>query len=418
MPSASPARRRLGRIRWSITAGFALTTALGLGALALVTLRLDDDARYRDVVADLQRQVPALERTVTVEEDGSLDLTAFERRIEIDPPERWAVLSDGLLLVAGPDQRAVPADAALRRIVADARFTGTPPVFQEDDATGAPRSWAALAVAPGPGLDPAPGSVVLVGESLGRDRQHAALERELLVAVAALTFLTAAAGHLISGRAMRPAITGLDQQEQFLTEAAHELRTPIATLQLLLDADEPGADDRAAERRQVARLERLLESLLLRARADASGAPPALTPLRLDQLVERTVGELAPPDVRLELEPVIVRGAPQVLALAVRNLVENAERHGGGPVRVVVGPDGLTVEDHGPGIAAPRRQAVLRRGVSDDGGTGSGLALVAWAAEVHRAGLTLSDTEGGGLTVRLRLAISSPPHGGGGTLDP
>lgn len=390
-----------------MTLGFALTTALGLLALVGTTLHLDDVARDRDLLQDLAGRSETLTRAVGVEPDGSLDLTAFEQAVDEDRPQAWAVLSNGVLLVAGPDQQAVPSDAELARIAATARVRTDQPAFRADDAAGRSLLWIAAAVPPGPGLDPAPGSVVLVGGTAPRAAAHDELAQQLLLAVALLTLLAASAGHLISGRAMRTAVVALDQQEQFLTEAAHELRTPLATLRLLLEDPAPEPEDRAAERRQAERLERLVESLLLRARAEASGTRPALTPLRLDQLADRVADEAGP--VERDLEPTVVSGAPHVLAVAVRNLLENARRHGGGEVRLVVRDRALEVADRGPGIPEERRAAVLRRGVTG-GGTGTGLALVAWAAEVHDARLDLLDTPGGGLTVRLRFPASSPPH--------
>lgn len=409
----SPARRRLRRVRWSMTIVFAAVTAAALLALVAVTLHLDDDARQRDAQADLQRYHLELWNTISAGDRG-LDLAAFEQEVQQVQPPRWGVISDGAILAAGPDQAALPQDAELARLASEVTVQRGTVVFSADDAQGRPVLWTASAVLPGPGYDPPPGSVVLIGEPVPRAAEHARLQDALLAAVALLVALAAAGGHIISGWAMRPALRGLEQQEQFLAEAAHELRTPLATLRLI--AEDAGPDERGGRiRRQVARLERITGSLLLRARLDSGGLELERVPLRLDQLVEQVAEEVAGERATVVTDPVVIEGDPAVLELAVRNLVENAVRHGGGRVGIRLTGGELDVVDHGPGIRAGDRSAMLRPGTSGAGGTGRGLALVQWAVRAHGGELTLSDTDGGGLTVRVRLPAShrrtsSSPH--------
>ncbi len=149
--------------------------------------------------------------------------------------------------------------------------------------------------------------------------------------------------------------------------------------------------------------------------------------MRLDQLVETTVEEL--PDhesVTVTAEPVVVRGDPDLLAQAVRNLVENAQRHGGpagSPVEVGVTPGLVTVRDHGDGVPLADRERVFARGVTGTGpGTGAGLAIVRWVAGLHHGSARLTDAPGGGLLAELRLPADAPPasssssHEGPGTV--
>jgi two-component system OmpR family sensor kinase len=268
---------------------------------------------------------------------------------------------------------------------------------------------------------------VLVGTELTRsESDHDVLVRWLALGCTALVCCAAAVGHLLSGRAMRPALVGLGQQEQFLAEAAHELRTPLATLRLLVERGD--SSDEAL--RLVDRLSRLVTGLLARARLESGAQPAELVPLRLDQLVETTVEEL--PDhesVTVDCEPVVVLGDPDLLAQAVRNLVENAQRHGGpagSPVEVTVAPGLVTVRDHGAGVPLADREQVFARGVTGGPGatqgTGAGLAIVRWVAELHDGTARLVDAPGGGLVAELRLptdparASSSSSHDGPGTV--
>lgn len=167
----------------------------------------------------------------------------------------------------------------------------------------------------------------------------------------------------------------------------------------------PDALDEAV--RLIDRLGRLVTGLLARARIEAGTQDIELTPLRLDQLVEQTVEEL--PDhtgVTLTTEAAIVDGDPELLAQAVRNLVENALRHGGGtPVDVRVTPGRVVVRDHGPGVPAKDRTRVFERRVTGPAstGTGTGLAIVRWVAELHGGTARLSLASGGGTLAELRL---------------
>jgi two-component system OmpR family sensor kinase len=102
-------------------------------------------------------------------------------------------------------------------------------------------------------------------------------------------------------------------------------------------------------------------------------------------------------------EPVVVTANPELVAQAVRNLVDNALRHGAAPVRVVVRPGEVEVSDAGPGIPLARRRRMRRPGVGRGEGTGTGLAIVEWVARVHGGVLTLDADPAGGLLARLVL---------------
>jgi two-component system OmpR family sensor kinase len=115
----------------------------------------------------------------------------------------------------------------------------------------------------------------------------------------------------------------------------------------------------------------------------------------------------------------IALGDFDALAIALRNLVENALHYAGSSaVELIVGPGSmLTVRDHGPGVDGARLQALQQRHVRDSAeraGYGLGLSIVATIAAKHGAGLTLTSPlpgESGGFEARLRLGAATAPAG-------
>ncbi|MFI6406850.1 sensor histidine kinase [Streptomyces sp. NPDC050548] len=423
-PDPSPAVARLRRTRRMMTLLFASTTAACLVVLAVVAIRIDAASRRSGLDHEVGNRAAGLSRAVWFDA-GVLHLEPLREDELAQGAQALAVLQAApgkkpTLRNVVPGRSSLPDADQLDEVwhsVLDEQ--GTVQVSASATKGGRLR-WAAAPVWDGDRI----GAAVLVGTELARsDRDHDLLVRWLALGCTALVCCAAAVGHLLSGRAMRPALRGLDQQEQFLAEAAHELRTPLATLRLTVERG--GSSDEAL--RLVDRLSRLVTGLLARARLESGAQRVELVPLRLDQLVETTVEEL--PDhqsVTVTAEPVVVRGDPDLLAQAVRNLVENAQRHGGpagSPVEVSVTPGLVTVRDHGDGVPLADRERVFARGVSGTGpGTGAGLAIVRWVAGLHHGTARLTDAPGGGLLAELRLpadparASSSSSHEGPGTV--
>ncbi|MGW3283871.1 ATP-binding protein [Streptomyces sp. NPDC001002] len=353
---------------------FASTTAACLVVLAAVAIRIDAGSRRSGLDHEVDSRAAGLSRAVWFDA-GVLHLEPLREDELARGAEVLAVLQGASgkspsVRTVVPARSALPAADRLDdvwRSVLDEQETV---VLSAPSAHGARLRWAAAPVWDGDRI----GAAVLVGTELARsEHDHDVLVRWLALGCTALVCCAAAVGHLLSGRAMRPALRGLGQQEQFLAEAAHELRTPLATLRLVVERG--GSSDEAL--RLVDRLSRLVTGLLARARLESGAQRVELVPLRLDQLVETTVEEL--PDhenVTVTSDPAVVLGDPDLLAQAVRNLVENAQRHGGpagSPVEVTVTAAGVvTVRDHGAGVPAEDRERVFGRGVTGVSGTGSG----------------------------------------------
>ncbi len=198
-----------------------------------------------------------------------------------------------------------------------------------------------------------------------------------------------------------------EMQHEFLRRAAHQLRTPMMTLSARadsLDVSETGIE----LRQDVKELSRIVSQLLLLNEIDA-------LPDRRDAMADLTaVGEavrdeMAPraaaQDKRIELvqpdAPMLVRGDPNVIEIAVRNLVENAIEHSppGSTIGLRIGADAcLEVVDAGQGFADELRDRIFEPFWSGDphgGHAGLGLTIVSRVAERYGASLTVTAVPGG-----------------------
>ncbi len=233
----------------------------------------------------------------------------------------------------------------------------------------------------------------------------------------------------------------LQQMEQFSSDAAHQLRTPLTRMRGELDLIlRDGVSDAVRGRLQgieeeLDHLSRVCRRLLLLARLDQSVGDESVFddgPIELGAIVSELLEQLSPMaherGVRLRQgrsDRVSIRGSRTLLVEALLNLLHNAIRFtpGGGSVAVSVrrmnGSARISVEDTGPGIPLAERERVFRRfykmpdspGGSDQG-PGLGLAIVKGIAEVHGGRVELDSAAGGGCTFRLILPIGSanPRH--------
>lgn len=224
--------------------------------------------------------------------------------------------------------------------------------------------------------------------------------------------------------------SSIEKERRFTADAAHELRTPLAALktqaQVALGARDAPERDRALRQviAGVDRAARLVDQLLTMAKLEQAGIEPELRPVRLDEAAAACLAELAPfaaardVDAGLDGEDVKVAADPVLLAVLLRNLVENALRYtpAGGAVSVETcrGEHGpvLVVEDDGPGIPEQDRERATERFYrmlgSGEQGSGLGLSIAARIAVLHDAELALlSGADGRGLRVEVRFPTLS-----------
>ena len=283
-------------------------------------------------------------------------------------------------------------------------------------------------------LLPGMGSVIWFGVGAGlrplrrlaaelQNRRAAALEPVSVIRLPAEIFpLVRALNDLLTRLAQT-----LDTQKQFIADAAHELRTPLAAvrLQAELAQQSASAEDRAGAladlRVGLERATHLIEQLLAMARLDTAPSTE-VTEVDLRDLAKTVITELAAiADARnLDLgllpgETATIAGDPAELRALLGNLVDNALRYtpGGGRVDVDIhrGPHEtvLSVRDTGPGIPVAERSRVFDRfyrgAQTSAPGSGLGLAIVKRIADRHRARIELSEPKDG---PGLRVTVNFP----------
>jgi signal transduction histidine kinase len=175
-----------------------------------------------------------------------------------------------------------------------------------------------------------------------------------------------------------------------LANASHELRTPLSRLRLGVElyGKDPTPKAKAELQRDIAELDDLIEEILLASRLDIAAAPPMRESLDLLALIAEECAHYD--DCTLDGQSITLCGDTRLLRRMVRNLLENAERHGKPPIRVELRRDGdsavLCVIDAGAGIPEAKRERVFEPFFQLGGerkGTGLGLALVRRIARLH-----------------------------------
>jgi two-component system sensor histidine kinase QseC len=218
-----------------------------------------------------------------------------------------------------------------------------------------------------------------------------------------------------------------NRERQFTSDAAHELRTPLASLKTQAQVAQRSTDDRERARaldnivKSVDRATHLLEQLLTLARLEPQVAAEQLTPVSLAPLLTESLAQLSSyaeqKHIQLSLQEsggCRVMGNATALQIMVRNLVDNAIRYSPDHAEVSVTLTRqndelcLTVNDTGPGIAEAERQRIFDRFYRGEDpkaqGCGLGLAIAQRIARLHQASIELATPASGtGLDVIVCL---------------
>jgi signal transduction histidine kinase len=217
------------------------------------------------------------------------------------------------------------------------------------------------------------------------------------------------------------------RQRQFVADASHELRNPVAGIRTDLEvalcegdrADWPTVA--RAVLAEEARVETLIDDLLVLAAEDEGATTFPGTEVELNGLAatEARRSRTVPVSTATRADPIVVVGSQNQLQRALANLVDNAERHAKGQIRIETAPRGgcaeLSVDDDGPGIPPADRDRVFERftrlddsRARDHGGSGLGLAVVRSIVTRHRGRVWTEDSPLGGARFVIALPMADP----------
>jgi signal transduction histidine kinase len=193
-----------------------------------------------------------------------------------------------------------------------------------------------------------------------------------------------------------------------LANTSHELRTPLARIRMAVELMKDSADPRRKREleQDIAELDGLIDEILLASRLDAVKERDPDEDVDLLALASEECARYA--EAELEGQPAIVPGDPRLLRRMIRNLLENARRHGAPPIEVCVRPAAggaeLRVCDHGPGVPETERDGIFEpfhrfARADGGGGVGLGLTLVRQIARRHGGEAQYRGRERGGCFV-------------------
>lgn len=401
-------RRRLRAVRIRATVIAALAVAIALvagGAVLVLGLRVELSNDVRDAARARAQEVARV-----------IDAGRGVPEVSVtDPEEEFLQVVDerGTVVAASSNIEGLPALARLR----PGGNTEVDTPIDEDPflvvAVGARDGDRRLTVLDGR----APAGVA---------EATSTVTRMLFIGLPVLLVLAAGATWVAVGRTLRRVARAEAAQRHFVSDASHELRSPVATVRQHAEVAlaHPGRADvgvlAGTVLDEAVRMQRLVEDLLLLARADEDAIRPPQRPVDLDDLVFEEARRLRERQdgPRVDSGGVSagrVLGDEDALRRVVRNLGENAARHARSRVALTLGEFGgtvrLDVDDDGPGVPEGERARIFDRFVRLDearargeGGAGLGLAIVAELVAAHRGTVTVETApELGGARFTVRL---------------
>ena len=216
------------------------------------------------------------------------------------------------------------------------------------------------------------------------------------------------------------------RERRLTADAAHELRTPLAVLSTQAQVARRAAGEAARNEALDAlvagaeRAARLIEQMLTLARLESAHPGEPAQRVALNELARQALAEAAPraleKNLELSLEETMrveIEGHPALLAILLRNLVDNAVRYtpAGGRVRVsledMAGAVRLTVSDNGPGVPSAELgrlgERFHRLAPAGEAGSGLGLSIVLRIAELHHAQARFANAAGGGFVASVEF---------------
>ncbi|MFW0785351.1 HAMP domain-containing sensor histidine kinase [Gordonia sp. CPCC 206044] len=445
-------RRRGGvRLQATVIATIVVTIALAVGAAVMLVMlhRENNEAMYRST----GRQ--AYELAAIIRRDGVDGISPADLMPGAGVDVIQVVDRNGTVVAASPGAPAAPALAvdqapATYRYFDDVRIDGMDGEF--------------CATTMGVEHQEQYFTVIVLDRATGLRHSEWRTGMILLIELPILIVLAAGAVYLLVGRTLRPVSritrqvneitatalerrvpvphahdeihtlattmndmlarlqTSRDSQLRFVGDASHELRSPLTTIVGILDlADDTDSDVDLPTVRTILlpeahRMQRMVDDLLLLARADEHGLPLQRDDVDLDDVVAAEVARvrsMGAARIRAHITPIRVVGDGDKIARALRNVIDNAVRHAHSTVTVTMTHDSddahVTIADDGPGIAPEDREIVFDRFARLDAdrrsqfGAGLGLAIVREIMRAHGGSASIADSDSGGAAVTITL---------------
>ena len=426
-------RRPVERIRRQLTAWYVVTfliilALLGGGLFVVIrgqfSSQLDDS--LRSATTELARAARIREK-----ESASAQGQVVDAVDELHIPERQLFL----LATSGVPVKPSAADGWIRNAAVRAATAGR---VDEDRELPGERTLRLHAerftLASG-----APMVAVAVADKVELEDRYAALIGVFGAAAMVALVLVALGGSILVGKSAAPVERTMEQMRQFMADAAHELRTPITVLRSRAEIALQQPRDRESYvstlqgvESESIRLGRIVDDLLILARADAGDRPVERKTFLLDETAldaaaaASSVAQSRQVSVSIgNLDRALIEGDSTLVRQLVMILLDNAIKFTppGGEVRLgVAASDGrvtLLVEDSGIGITPEQLPHVFDRFYRGDPargrseGAGLGLSIARWIADAHRAEIEIVSTGGRGTRVEVRFpAADVPPTSG------
>ena len=422
--SESLGRLRLRLTAWYVGTFFAILALLSVALFAAITWRFDSelDASLRDATHELARVV-RLRDTLP----NNSTQTLFDATRDVQIPERALYVTDSL---------GISLDAWLRDLARDASRRGSANAVHHAGGERILRARAeGFTLSGGRAL-----VAIAVADEIELEDRYASMIAAFGAAAVAAVVLVAVGGWFLARKSTQPVEQSVAHMRRFMADAAHELRTPLAVVRARVDvalqrsreAHEYTEALRGIER-ETTRLGRLVEDLLILARADAGERPIERQRVFLDDVAldaaeaARAIADRK--QVRLEVadfEEAPVSGDSALLRQLVMILLDNAIKFTppsrlvriqvvGGPARVA-----LTVSDEGSGIDAEQLPHVFERfyrgdpsrtrGTTSTDGAGLGLSIAQWIVNEHAGTIAIESKPGQGTRVAVQFpAMASGP---------
>jgi signal transduction histidine kinase len=217
-------------------------------------------------------------------------------------------------------------------------------------------------------------------------------------------------------------------QRRFISDASHELKSPLASLRQYAEVARSHPDRFTADELsdamldEGARLERLVHGMLVLAKADERSLPVMRTAVDLDDLLLREARRLRDSTALIvdtsAVSPRRVLGDESLLAQVVRNLADNAARHAESDIRFSLDDRILAVDDDGAGVPEQSRERIFERFVRlddarsrDAGGSGLGLAIVREIVVAHGGSVRVMTSAMGGARFEVEFPVTAGVDG-------